>query len=163
MILNIQEIVLDQCLDPGVLAADPEPGAAEQPRQRSAQDRRGLPGADRRHLHARWPRRRPRARRPTRSRPSAATSSASTSSGSARWSWARRTSSLFGSYGFVIVLGRSSSVPPDAKNLAQASPRGDRPEDRQAPRAEGPQIRRYHPGPPQGDPLPRSIRSSRPG
>ena len=51
MILNIQEIVLDHCLDPGRAPADPEPGDAERRRQQSAQDRRGLPLAERRDLH----------------------------------------------------------------------------------------------------------------
>ena len=64
----------------GRAPADPEPGDAERSRQQPAQDRRGLPRPERRHLHRagracrRTPRRLP-------SRPSAATSSASTSSG----------------------------------------------------------------------------------
>ena len=131
MILNIQEIVLDQCLDSERAPADPEPGDAERPRQRSAQDRRGLPLAQRWHLH-RAGRAGRRAPRRSRSRPSAATSSASTSSGSAPWSWAPRTIRRWAATGFIIFLGGQSLGPARRQEPGPAAPRGDRPEDRQA-------------------------------
>ena len=85
--------------------ADPEPGDPERSRQRPDQDRRGLPLAERRHLHRGRPRRRPVARRRSRSRPSGATFSASTSSGSAPWSSAPRTIRRSAATRFVIFFG----------------------------------------------------------
>jgi len=83
LILNLQKIALDQCLDSSVLQRIQNHEMQSDPAAiRSRSPRSSVPSAT--GSSPSWPRR-PRARRNSRSRRSAGTSSASTSSGSARW------------------------------------------------------------------------------
>ena len=98
---------------------------------------------------------RPAARRRSPSRPSAATSSASTSSGSASMVLGPKNEPFYGlSYRYIVFFGDYGIGSARRQEPGAASPRGDRPEDRQAHRPEGHQDRRHLPGPSQGDPPP---------
>ena len=88
-VLAIQKIVLNQCLVRRYAGEAPEPGAHGRRGERAAEDGRGLPDPDRRHLVGAG--RAPGGREGQgvlgrSSRRCAATSSASTCAGSARWS-----------------------------------------------------------------------------
>ena len=137
-VLAIQKIVLSQCLDRRHAVAAPEPGAPGRPGHRAAEDGRGLPDPDRRHLVGTG---RPAAdgegQGPGRpARRSAATSSASTCGGSARWSSASRREPLRRPVRLHLLL-RRAAVPADARSLARLHLKEIGEPDRQGPRPEG--------------------------
>ena len=137
MILNLQEIVLDQCLDSERAPADPEPGAAERPRQQT---------------RSRSPR--SSARSPTASSPSSprpadgpAPFAISTIRRNLQREYVKRLSNMvlgpkndpyFGmSYRYIVFYGDIGLGPARRQEPGAAAPRGDRPEDRQDRRPEG--------------------------